>query len=207
MFDNKKIIVDCGLFQGRKELRLRNWEHLPVNPKEIDFIIITHAHIDHTGYLPRILRDGFRGKIICTHATEALMKIMLKDAAKLQEEEAIFAFKKGYSKHSKPEPLFTVEDAEEVLTLVESYSLEKKITLLPSLSVVFHNAGHILGAAFVEVKIKGSSQEKTIVFAGDLGRYEDPILFPPTSIEHADILYWSQPMEIGRTPCRRLKRI
>ncbi len=129
--DNKKVLIDCGLFQGAKELRLRNWDHLPVNPVEIDFIIITHAHIDHTGYLPRILRDGFRGKIICTHATEALMKIMLKDAAKLQEEEAIFAFKRGYSKHKKPEPLFTAEDAEAVLGLVESHPLEKKLISSP----------------------------------------------------------------------------
>ncbi len=186
--DNKKVLIDCGLFQGAKELRLRNWDHLPVNPVEIDFIIITHAHIDHTGYLPRILRDGFRGKIICTHATEALMKIMLKDAAKLQEEEAIFAFKRGYSKHKKPEPLFTAEDAEAVLGLVESHPLEKKIDIFPSLSIIFHNAGHILGSAFIEASVKGNSQEKTIVFSGDLGRYDDPLMFPPTSIDHTDVL-------------------
>ena len=186
--DNKKVLIDCGLFQGVKELRLRNWDHLPVKPVEIDFIIITHAHIDHTGYLPRILRDGFRGKIICTHATEALMKIMLKDAAKLQEEEAIFAFKRGYSKHKKPEPLFTAEDAEAVLGLVESHPLEKKIDIFPSLSIIFHNAGHILGSAFIEASVKGNSQEKTIVFSGDLGRYDDPLMFPPTSIDHADVL-------------------
>jgi metallo-beta-lactamase family protein len=186
--DNKKVLIDCGLFQGAKELRLRNWDHLPVKPAEIDFIIITHAHIDHTGYLPRVLRDGFRGKIICTHATEALMKIMLKDAAKLQEEEAIFAFKRGYSKHKKPEPLFTAEDAEAVLDLVESHPLEKKVDLFPSLSVIFHNAGHILGSAFIEARIKGNSQEKTIVFSGDLGRYDDPLMYPPVSIDHADVL-------------------
>jgi len=186
--DNKKVLVDCGLFQGAKELRLRNWDSLPVKPTEIDFIILTHAHIDHTGYLPRILRDGFRGKIICTHATEALMKIMLKDAAKLQEEEAIFAFKKGYSKHKKPEPLFNAQDAEAVLDLVESYPLEKKIDLFPSLSILFHNAGHILGSAFIEAIVKGTSQEKTIVFSGDLGRYDDPLMFPPASIDHADVL-------------------
>lgn len=186
--DNKKVLIDCGLFQGVKELRLRNWDHLPVKPAEIDFIIITHAHIDHTGYLPRVLRDGFRGKIICTHATEALMKIMLKDAAKLQEEEAIFAFNRGYSKHKKPEPLFTEEDAVAVLGLVESYALEKKVDLFPSLSITFHNAGHILGSAFIEARVSGNSQEKTIVFSGDLGRYDDPLMYPPASIDHADVL-------------------
>lgn len=186
--DNKKVLIDCGLFQGAKELRLRNWDHLPVKPAEIDFIIITHAHIDHTGYLPRILRDGFKGKIICTHATEALMKIMLKDAAKLQEEEALFAFKRGYSKHKKPEPLFTAEDAEAVLDLVESHPLEKKVVIFPSLFIIFHNAGHILGSAFIEANVKGDSQEKTIVFSGDLGRNDDPLLYPPASIDHADVL-------------------
>jgi len=186
--DNRKILIDCGLFQGAKELRLRNWDHLPVKPAEIDYIIITHAHIDHTGYLPRILRDGFRGRIICTHATEALMKIMLKDAAKLQEEEAIFAFKRGYSKHKKPEPLFTEADALAVLDLVESYPLEKKIEILPSLSIIFHNAGHILGSSFIEARIKGRSQEKVVVFSGDLGRYDDPLMYPPVAIKDADVL-------------------
>jgi len=105
--DKQKILIDCGLFQGQKELRLRNWESLPIDASSIHTVILTHAHIDHIGYLPRLVKDGFRGSIICTHATEDLMKIMLRDAARLQEEEAAFAFKHGYSKHSKPEPLFT----------------------------------------------------------------------------------------------------
>jgi metallo-beta-lactamase family protein len=186
--DQKKILVDCGLFQGLKELRLRNWEDLPIDPKEIELIIITHAHIDHTGYLPRIVKNGFHGKIICTQATEDLMKIMLKDAAKLQEEEAVFAFKRGYSKHSKPEPLFTSEDAEQVLTLVESYPPGKKVELSPVVSITFHNAGHILGAAIVEMNLIGASQKKKIVFSGDLGRYDDAIMRDPAAIEETDVL-------------------
>ena len=149
----QQILVDCGLFQGQKELRLRNWDKLPIDPAEIDVVVITHAHIDHVGYLPRLVKDGFSGKIICTQATEDLMKIMLLDAAKLQEEEALFAFKRGYSKHSKPQPLFTTEDAKTVLMLVDSHPLKQEIKLNKRTSIKFYNAGHILGAAFVEMKV------------------------------------------------------
>jgi len=186
--DKKKILVDCGMFQGKKELRLRNWDKLPIDPKEIDLVVVTHAHIDHTGYLPRLVKDGFSGKIICTDATEDLMKIMLLDAAKLQEEEALFAFKKGYSRHSKPEPLFTSEDAQQVMQQVESHPFKKEVKLLPNISIFFHNAGHILGAAFVEMILKGNTQQKKIVFSGDLGRYNDPIMYDPQAIGEADIL-------------------
>lgn len=186
--DNKKVLIDCGLFQGQKELRLRNWDRLPIDPKTIALVVITHSHIDHIGYLPRLVKDGFRGRIICTHASEDLMRIMLKDAAKLQEEEALFAFKKGYSKHSKPEPLFTVEDAERVLEFVDSVRFEKEVKLFPNLSLVYHNAGHILGSAIVELMLAGSGTKKKIVFSGDLGRYDDPIMHPPKAMTEADIL-------------------
>lgn len=186
--DQKKILIDCGMFQGQKELRLRNWDKLPIDPQEIDVVIITHAHIDHTGYLPRLVKDGFSGKIICTSATEDLMQIMLLDAAKLQEEEALFAFKRGYSRHSKPEPLFTADDARLVSQLVEGHAFKKEIQVLPNVSITFHNAGHILGAAIVEMTLKGNSQEKKIVFSGDLGRYNDEIMYDPAVIENADIL-------------------
>jgi metallo-beta-lactamase family protein len=184
----QQILVDCGLFQGQKELRLRNWDKLPIDPAEIDVVVITHAHIDHVGYLPRLVKDGFSGKIICTQATEDLMKIMLLDAAKLQEEEALFAFKRGYSKHSKPQPLFTTEDAKTVLMLVNSHSLKQEIKLNKRTSIKFYNAGHILGAAFVEMKVRGDREEKTIVFSGDLGRYHDPVMFEPEAISQADVL-------------------
>lgn len=187
--DDKKILIDCGLFQGQKELRLRNWDRLPVDPETIDTIVITHSHIDHIGYLPRLVKDGFRGRIICTHASEDLMRIMLKDAAKLQEEEALFAFKKGYSKHSKPEPLFTEEDAERVFDFVDSVGFEKEVKLLTNLSLIYHMAGHILGSAMVELVLSGKGTKKKIVFSGDLGRYDDPIMHPPKSITEADILF------------------
>lgn len=186
--DQKKILVDSGLFQGQKELRLRNWKPLPVRPDDIDLIIITHAHIDHVGYLPRLIRDGYKGKIICTAATEDLMKIMLLDAAKLQEEEALFAFKRGYSKHTKPEPLFTEQDARQVLTMVESHPLETKIQIDKKTSIVFRNSGHILGSAFIEFAITGETQTKKIIFSGDLGRYEDPIMYAPSVIDYADAI-------------------
>ncbi len=186
--DRKKILVDCGMFQGQKELRLRNWSPLPIDPKEIDIVIITHAHIDHIGYLPRLVKDGYKGKIICTSATEDLMSIMLLDAAKLQEEEALFAIKRGYSKHAKPEPLFDEQDAKAVLTLAVSQSMKKEFFLVPGVTASFHNAGHILGAAFIQLHLKGQSQSKTITFSGDLGRYEDPILYPPDALPPTDVL-------------------
>ncbi|MBX2915594.1 MAG: MBL fold metallo-hydrolase [Cyclobacteriaceae bacterium] len=187
-FDNQKILVDCGLFQGQKELRLRNWERLPVDPATIHTVIITHAHIDHIGYLPRLVKDGFRGQIICTHATEDLMKIMLQDAAKLQEEEAEFAFKRGYSKHSKPEPLFSEKDVQEVLPLVNSVRFNKEVKILNHISARFFNSGHILGSAIIELTFNSQKQEKKVVFSGDLGRYTDAIMHPPEAIERADVL-------------------
>lgn len=186
--DNTKILIDGGLFQGVKELRLRNWDKLPINPKDIDLVLLTHAHIDHVGYLPRLIRDGYSGKIICTAATADLTKIMLKDAGKLQEEEALFAFKRGYSKHKKPEPLFTVEDAEQVITQLESRGMDKAFDIFKNISVRFLNTGHILGSSFIEMTLKGSKQTKKIVFSGDIGRYNDPIMKEPVSVEEADVL-------------------
>jgi metallo-beta-lactamase family protein len=186
--DSTKILIDAGLFQGQKELRLRNWDKLPINPKEIDFVILTHAHIDHVGYLPRLIRDGYKGKIICTSATADLSKIMLKDAAKLQEEEALFAFKRGYSKHSKPEPLFTTEDAEQVVRQLQSHPMDKPIQVTDHVSIRFLNSGHILGSAIIEMSVQGDKQTKKIVFSGDLGRYGDPIMKDPVSVPQADVL-------------------
>lgn len=186
--DNYKILIDCGLFQGLKELRLRNWDSFPISPEEINMVILTHAHIDHTGYLPKLVKEGFNGPIYCTSPTMELTKILLKDSGKLQEEEANYAQKKGYSKHEKPQPLYTIEDAEKVFPLLQPIEMEKEERINPFLSFTFFNAGHILGAAILKVKVKGQNQEKKIVFSGDLGRYHDPIMNPPVRIPFADIL-------------------
>lgn len=186
--DHKKILVDAGLFQGLKELRLRNWDKFPIDPKEIDLVLITHAHIDHLGYLPRLVKEGYGGKIICTTATADLAEIMLKDAAKLQEEEALFAFKRGYSKHSKPEPLFNIGDAERVISQIESRATDKSFKIFDTVSIRFLSTGHILGAALIEITLTGKNQQKKIVFSGDIGRYSDPIMKEPVSVSETDIL-------------------
>jgi len=184
----RKVLIDCGMFQGIKELRLLNRETLPVDPGTIDTVVITHAHIDHTGYLPCLVRDGFRGRIICTEPTADLMRIMLRDAARLQEEEAEFAFRKGYSRHSKPEPLFTVEDAEKVFPLMSAKPVHKDIPLDDVFTLRFIPTGHILGASAVKLTMQGDRQSKTIVFSGDIGRFDDPIMDPPSPVGPTDVL-------------------
>lgn len=183
-----KLMVDCGMFQGPKELRLRNWSKLPVEEETIDAVILTHAHIDHSGYLPRLVKNGFKGPIYCTEATEGLLKIMLLDAAKLQEEEAEFAKKKGYSKHSTPEPLFNTEDAEMVLQLLKTSPYDFTNQVNGFIHFSFSNAGHILGSSIVELYIKGELLQKKMVFSGDLGGYNQPLLESPAAIKDTDIL-------------------
>lgn len=187
--DNSKILVDCGLFQGLKELRLRNWDPFPISPAEIEMVILTHAHIDHSGYLPKLVKEGFNGPIYCTSPTKELIQILLQDSGKLQEEEAEYARKKGYSNHEKPEPLYTEEDAAKVFPLIVPMEMEEVQQISEHVSFTFYNAGHILGAAILKIKLKGTYQEKKIVFSGDLGRYHDPILNPPTRLPFADILF------------------
>ncbi len=194
------------MFQGKKELRLRNWSKLPIDPEEIDVVVITHAHIDHTGYLPRLVKDGFGGKIICTRATQDLMNILLPDAGKLQEEEAHYAFRHGYSKHSKPEPLFGVEDAKLVLEMIESFPLNEEVKIAENIRIVFRNAGHILGASLIELFVQGAFQKKKIVFSGDLGRYEDPLMFPPSPIKNADILLVESTYGDRRNPTEDIEK-
>ena len=184
-----RLLFDCGLFQGLKELRLRNWENFPVDPSTINAIVISHAHIDHTGYLPRIVKEGFSGPIYCTKPTADLMEIMLLDSAKLQEEEATFAHKRGYSKHSNPLPLYTTEDAKLVFPLLQRYNYEERINISNNIEIVYRDAGHLLGSAITELYIKGDRQTKKIVFSGDLGRSHDAMLRPPAVIDETDILF------------------
>jgi metallo-beta-lactamase family protein len=184
-----RFLFDCGLFQGLKDLRLRNWEAFPVDPATIHCVVISHAHIDHTGYLPKLVKEGFNGTIYCTHPTADLLEILLLDSAKLQEEEAQFAERKGYSKHEHPKPLYTEEDAKEVFPLIKSFGFGEKIRIHDRVEIMYHDAGHLLGSAITEVFIKGDSQEKKVVFSGDIGRYTSAMLHEPTAIEQADILF------------------
>jgi metallo-beta-lactamase family protein len=187
--DGFTFMVDCGLFQGLKELRLRNWDEFPEDPTNIDAVVISHAHIDHTGYLPKLVKDGFNGPIYCTPPSADLMEIMLLDSAKLQQEEAEYAQRKGYSRHSNPLALYDEDDARATFTLFEKVDYDVRFKIHERIEVIYRDAGHLLGSAITEVHIHGDSQTKTIVFSGDLGRYQQSMLNPPVAIKHADILF------------------
>ena len=180
----KTVLLDCGLFQGLKELRERNWREFPFEPDELDAVVLSHAHIDHCGRLPLLVRRGFRGPIYCTGATRSLVGVMLPDAAHLQEEEAERANWRGYSKHKPALPLYTLADAEAVLELLESRPYGKLFPVADGVRARFHRAGHILGAASVELEIPGCR----LVFSGDVGRYDRPILRDPETPPVADVL-------------------
>lgn len=182
--DDKKIMVDCGLFQGLKELRMRNWQAPPVNPRDVDAIILTHAHIDHSGYLPRFAKHGFSGPIYATPATHDLCNILLPDSGYLHEEEAARANKYGYSKHHPALPLYTKEDAEAVLEQFSPIPFGKIVQLGSDIHFQFQHAGHILGASFVRIKERDTS----IMFSGDMGRFRDPVMHPPATIQAVDYL-------------------
>jgi metallo-beta-lactamase family protein len=179
-----RILIDCGLFQGRKELRLRNWNAPPFNPKSINAIVLTHAHIDHSGALPLLYRHGFRGDIYCTPATIELAKILLPDSAALQEEEARFANKQGSSKHHPALPLYNIQEANETLKLFKPIELRSKKEITPGLFATAHEAGHILGSASLTIDCQG----KRATFSGDIGRPGSPILSDPEVLELGDIL-------------------
>lgn len=187
-FDDFQVLLDCGLFQGLKELRLRNWDNFPMDVSQIEALVLSQAHIDHIGYLPKFVKEGFGGPVYCTAATAELARILLLDSAKLQEEEAEWAKKKGYSRHHPPRPLYTTEDVENTFRLFRPYEFEEDIYLRDDIRVRFHNAGHILGAAWVELTVETAQQQKTLVFSGDIGRYHQPVLRDPVPMQQADIL-------------------
>ena len=182
--NSRKILIDCGLFQGPKELRLRNRNPLPIDPKDIDAVIITHAHIDHTGYLPILVKNGYKGKIYCSDGTMSLCSVLLLDSGYLQEEEARFANRTGYSKHEPALPLYTMEDARKTLTHFEAIDFEVPHILFDDCSFELFRAGHIIGASFIKIK----NNNTTILFTGDIGRPHDPVMLPPTIIQEADYI-------------------
>jgi len=182
--DYKNILVDCGLFQGFKQLRLKNWASLPVDPRKIDAVILTHAHIDHSGYIPLLVKNGFSGRVYCTSATRDLCAILLPDSGHLQEEEAKYANKRGYSKHTPALPLYTRQDAELSLGRFTPIDFGHDFGLGRGFSVNLSPSGHILGSAFVLLKYGRVS----LLFSGDLGRPNDPIMVAPSIIHKTDYL-------------------
>src|SRR5712692_4081904 len=190
-----RVLVDCGLFQGLKELRLRNWAALPLDPARIDAVVLTHAHLDHCGYLPRLVAQGFRGRIFCTPATRELCTLVLPDSAHIQEEDARDANRHGYTQHSPALPLYTANDAARALGQLQPVGYERPVPLWNEArgqtrssgltpTVEFINAGHLLGSAYARVR----TDDRTLLFGGDLGRYGRPVLPDPSPVDAADVL-------------------
>jgi metallo-beta-lactamase family protein len=182
--DASRVLVDCGLFQGLKKLRQRNWAAPGFTPASLDAIVLTHAHLDHSGYLPRLLNAGFRGPVYCTPGTRDLLQILLPDAGHLQEEEAKFAARAGYSRHETPLPLFTREDALRSLELLRAVPYGQTFQVTGEVQGSFTRAGHIVGSACLLLQLPGVS----VVFSGDVGRSQDPIMLPPAPLPSSDFL-------------------
>lgn len=183
--DGHSLMVDCGLFQGYKQLRLRNRDPLPILPNKLGALILTHAHLDHSGYLPLLAKEGFHGKVWCTPATRDLAQILLPDSGHLQEEDAAFANRKGFSKHAPALPLYTEEDALRSLKLLRTVPLHQPFAPLPGWQASFTGAGHILGAASLLLEVGG----KRLLFSGDLGRPDDLLMLPPEPPPAADAVF------------------
>ncbi|CAM3446072.1 Metallo-beta-lactamase family protein [Flavobacterium longum] len=180
-----RILVDCGLFQGLKTLRELNWEPLPILPSSIDFVLLTHGHLDHCGWLPRLVAQGFSGKIFCTSPTKEIARLVLMDSAKIQEEEAEMANRGGYSKHVVPEPLYTVKQAEQTMPFFRTIKLNEPVLLDAEITAKFSNAGHIIGACSIALEAEG----KTLVFSGDIGRENDVLMYAPAKPQKADFVF------------------
>lgn len=183
-FESTRLLIDCGLFQGRRELRELNWLPLQIEPSSVDAVILTHAHLDHSGYLPRLVKDGFAGSIFATPASIDVAKLILLDSAFLQEKDAELANRYGYSRHAPAMPLYRRIDVENTFDLFSSVPVHKKTDLPGGAELIFRRAGHILGAATAEIRFGG----KTILFSGDLGRFGDPMMPDPELVERADVV-------------------
>lgn len=181
-YDATRVLIDCGLYQGKKALRLRNWQSLPIDAADVDAVILTHAHLDHSGFLPRLIQLGFTGPVFCTQATADLCEILLPDAGHIQEEDANRANRHHYSKHHPAKPLYTEHEARVSLKQLTPKPYGKTHTFGP-LTFSFHHAGHILGAAFVKIQ---SDSGRSVLFSGDIGRHTDPLMRAPAQIQPAD---------------------
>ena len=177
----KRLLIDCGIFQGSDELKERNWKPLPVDPKTIDYAVLTHAHLDHTGWLPCLVRDGYRGSIFANQATIELTTILLKDSAHLQEEDAARAQRKNWTRHANPRALYTSDQVEPVLKQLKLMPRSGGFDISPEFHVDSYDAGHILGSSSLVLSVNESGKKTTILFSGDIGRYNQPILKDPTT--------------------------
>jgi metallo-beta-lactamase family protein len=186
--NGKRLLVDCGLFQGTSELKQRNWAALPIPAETIDWLVLTHAHLDHTGWIPRIIEQGFKGPIYSNAATRELCGILLPDSGHLQEEDAAHAQRKGYSKHKPALPLYTEDQARQALTHFVENPRTGPFTISPEFTVRQHDAGHILGSASLELTINEGAKKTVVLFSGDVGRYGQPILKSPEPPVQADVL-------------------
>ena len=177
----RRLLVDCGLFQGSNELKERNWKPLPVDPKTVDYAVLTHAHLDHTGWLPCLVRDGYRNSIFANPATIELTSILLKDSGHLQEEETAHAKSKKWSRHSEPRALYTADDIDPVLKLLKPMPRSGGFDISPEFHVDSFDAGHILGSSSLVLTISEGAKKTVLLFSGDIGRYNQPILKDPTT--------------------------
>jgi metallo-beta-lactamase family protein len=176
----RRVLVDCGLYQGDEELEQRNWNPFPFRPSALDAVVVTHAHLDHTGLLPRLAAEGYSGPIYCTKPSRGLISLVVQDSAELQQEEHRYAVKKGYSRHANPRPLYTTQDAQRALSFLHPVPFSEEVEILPGVRLRYRRAGHLLGAASVEISAKGGDGERrSWCFSGDVGRYGVPILKDP----------------------------
>jgi metallo-beta-lactamase family protein len=186
--EGSRVLIDCGLFQGMKELRQRNWAAPPFDPSSLSRVLLTHAHLDHSGYLPVLYRSGYDGRILATAATRDLCGIVLPDSGHLQEEDARFANRKGFSRHQPALPLYTEEDGRKVVERIDGIGFDEPREIVPGVTATYRAAGHILGAAMIEVRLRSGGGEKVILFSGDLGRPSQPIVPDPERLTPCDHL-------------------
>ncbi len=186
--DSRRVLIDCGLFQGLKQLRLLNWERPSFDAAKVDAVVLTHAHIDHIGFLPRFVKAGFKGKVICTAATADLAPLMLYDAARNQEDDADYANDRGFSKHKPALPLFDEKDVDRTLKLLQPMARETWFSPIEPIWMRYHEAGHLLGSASIETEVRAAPRTVRILFSGDVGRYDAPLYPDPAPAPSCDYL-------------------